>query len=140
MDGKEFNNYLLSSNTTSFPLSLPCVKLSDKGKFDESFDLDNYYPNQGINSFFVQICGNDYSKFGIENKHVLFIHSQEQIVNRDYVLVQIANRLSVKQYREIDEIKYLVTPTGIFLPLEINPYIKYKIIGVAHNIMAIPQV
>jgi SOS-response transcriptional repressor LexA len=80
-------------------------------------------------TIFIKIMDDEFSDFFIKSGDILIVDSAKNIENGERIVVSMNGKLSVKIFRIIANISYLQTSDKKYLPLSIEPYIEFKIIG-----------
>jgi DNA polymerase V len=92
-------------------------------------DLNEFLIDNPASTFFVKVRGNS-SKFqDISDDDILVVDEKAEPFDGNLVVVALNGELSVKIYREANDKVYLESYDNKYLPLEIEPYMKFYMLG-----------
>jgi DNA polymerase V len=97
---------------------------------DKIIDLNEFLIEHPVSTFFARIRGNSLKEMGIHDSDILIVDTSLTPDDGKLVLVSINNELTVKIYRKINDSEYLQSYNTQFLPISIEPFMKFNIIGV----------
>lgn len=110
----------------------PTVADSD---VEVKIDLIEYLVDHPASTFFAHVSESNLTECGIADGDILIVDTSIAPVNGRIVLVSVNNELSVKLYRKIDQIEYLQTDNQRVLPIKIEPYLEFTIIGTVTKVI-----
>lgn len=98
-------------------------------------DLNEYLVDHPASTFFAKVRGLNMVQQGIRDGDILVVDTSIEPVDQKIVLVTINGSLTVKIFREIDGEIFLESQNHQFLPIMMEPYLEFKIIGVVTKII-----
>jgi DNA polymerase V len=104
-------------------------------EIDQEIDLNEFLVEHPAATFFARVRGNSMKKSGISDGDILVVDSAVDPKNGKTVVVSINNELTVKIYREIDGNVYLESDDKRFIPVEIDSYFKFNILGTVTKVI-----
>ena len=129
----------ITSTPKKVPLYLMSVSagipIPAESDIDQEVDLNEFLVEHPAATFFAKINGNSFEKAGIYHGDILIVDSSIEPTDGKFVLVLINSDLAVRIYRTINGSVYLQSENRKFVPLEIEPYIKFDVIGVVTKVI-----
>lgn len=129
---KEKQRIMLPFFETSVAAGLPNPIESDSCV---EIDLNEYLVDHPASTFFAKVRGLNMVSQGIRDGDILVVDTSIEPVEQKIVLVTINGSLTVKIFREIDGEIFLESQNHQFLPVMMEPYLEFKIIGVVTKII-----
>jgi DNA polymerase V len=111
---------------------LPVPAESD---IESRLDLNEFLVQHPAATFFAKVKGSFAGDIGIADGDILIVDTSLKPQDGKYVLATINGALSIKIYRKIDNQEFLVSGNFQFLPMSIEPYISFSIIGVVTSVI-----
>lgn len=102
---------------------------------DEYVDLNEFLIEHPLATFFVKIRGDEMNAANIADGDILIVDTAIVPKNGKIVLARLNSLLTIKIFRDVDGEIFLETPDERFLPLKIEPYMEYEIIGVVTKVI-----
>jgi len=97
---------------------------------DKEIDLNEYLVEHPNSTFFAQVrCSADEDSIFADGD-ILVVDSSRLPKAMDYVVTEVSGNRSVKVYHNDSNGEYLQNYEGATLPLRIDPFIEFKILGV----------
>ncbi len=101
-------------------------------------DLNEYLVEHPAATFFVRVSGLNLDQTGIADGDLLVVDTSIEPEDGKIVVAIIKNHLTVKIYRIIDDEVFLESYNHQFVPLRIEPYVEYSVLGtvtkIVHNL------
>jgi DNA polymerase V len=129
---EKFSENKIPLYSMSVPAGSPFEVDSD---IDKEIDLNELLVEHPANTFFAKFNGVSSKEIGVETGDILVVDSSINPDNGKIVLVSLNDDFSIKIYRTVNNNIYLESQTDNFVPLKIEPYMEYKIIGVVTKII-----
>jgi len=98
-------------------------------------DLNELLVDHPASTFFAKVHGLNMIEQGIRDGDILVVDTSIEPSDSKIVLATINGTLTVKIYRELDGGIFLESPNHQFLPVMIEPYMEFKIIGTVTKII-----
>ena len=98
-------------------------------------DLNEFLVENPVSTFFVKVKGKSAKLPDISDEDILVVDEKIKPVDGKIVVAAFNGELAVKIYREIDGEVYLESADNQFLPVNIEPYIKFYILGTVTRII-----
>ena len=105
------------------------------GDIDKEVDLNEFLVEHPASTFFAKVNGDAMKGVGINDGDVLVVDSSVEPVDGKIVIIMVNNELTVKYYRVIDGEVYLQSQNKNFVPIKIDPYMEFTVIGVVTKII-----
>ncbi len=102
---------------------------------DKIVDLNEFLIEHPAATFFARVNGHNLRRMGINDGDVLIIDTAVDPEDSKLVVALINGELTLKHYREINGKKYLQADDKSFVPLSIEPYLDFNLIGVVTKII-----
>ncbi len=102
---------------------------------DKEIDLNEFLVEHPAATFFAKVNGDSLSDYGIRNGDILVVDTAIEPADGKMVLVAQNKELSIKIYRIVGSDVYLESYKQHFLPLTIEPYIEFQILGTITKII-----
>lgn len=102
---------------------------------DKEVDLNEFLVDHPASTFFARVSGNSMTGVGINDDDVLVVDSAIEPTDGKIVIIMINGELTVKYYRIIDGEIYLQSQNKSFVPMKIEPYVEFTVIGVVTKII-----
>jgi len=104
-------------------------------RVESEIDLNDFLIAHPAASFFAHVRGNNMNECGIADGDILVVDTSIHPVDGKIVVVSINNDLTVKLYRDFDGIVTLQTDNERYVPLKIEPYMEFKIVGIVTKVI-----
>ena len=101
----------------------------------QNVDLNEFLVERPLATFFVRINGDGMAKAGICDSDLLIIDTAIEPVDAKIVLAKLNGHLTIRIFRNFNGSIYLETAEEHFLPLKIEDYMEFDIIGVATKVI-----
>lgn len=98
-------------------------------------DLNEFLVDNPANTFFVKVKGKSAKFPEISDNDILVVDENVDPADGKLVVVAFNGELSVKIYRDINGTPYLESPDAQYLPVDIEPYIKFYLLGTVTKII-----
>jgi len=121
-------NHKIPLFTMSVPAGAPAPLVDND--IDKIIDLNEFLIEHPAATFFARIRSTSLKEMGIQDGDILIVDTSIQPKDGKLVLVSINNELTVKIYRQINGNEFLQSYNTQFLPMAIEPFMKFDIIGV----------
>ncbi len=102
---------------------------------DSELDLNDYLIKHPAATFFVRVRGESMIEAGIHDGDILIVDSSIEAGDGKIVIVSVDGDLTVKTLRIDGTEVYLEAQNKQFLPLKIEPYMEFRIIGVVTSVI-----
>ncbi len=102
---------------------------------DSDLDLNDYLIRHPAATFFVRVRGESMIEAGIHDGDILIVDSSIEAIDGKIVIVSVDGDLTVKTLRINGSEVYLEAQNKQFLPLKIEPYMEFQIIGVVTSVI-----
>lgn len=104
-------------------------------EIEQEIDLNEFLVEHPAATFFARVRGNTLKEYGISDGDILVVDSAVEPKNGKIVVASINNELTVKIYREIEGNIYLESDQKKFIPVEIDTYFKFNILGTVTKVI-----
>lgn len=98
-------------------------------------DLNEFLIEHPTATFFARVSGDAMLDAGVKDGDILIVDSALEPTDGRLVVVSYNKDFTVKIYSLIDENVFLQDSDGRFLPIKIDNYIEYKVVGVVTKII-----
>ena len=98
-------------------------------------DLNEFLVENPVSTFFVKVKGKSAKLPDISDEDILVVDEKIKPVDGKIVVAAFNGELAVKIYREIEGETYLESADNQFLPVNIEPYVKFYILGTVTRII-----
>jgi DNA polymerase V len=102
---------------------------------DKVIDLNEYLVEHPAATFFARVRGSSLEEAGIRDGDVLIVDASVDPQDGRMVVASINNELMVRVYREIEDAKYLESHDKRFLPVKIEPYMEFAVMGTVTRVI-----
>ena len=102
---------------------------------ESEIDLNDFLIAHPAASFFAHVRGNNMNECGITDGDILVVDTSIHPVDGKIVVVSINNDLTVKLFREFDGVITLQTDNERYVPIKIEPYMEFKIVGTVTKVI-----
>ncbi len=102
---------------------------------DAEIDLNEYLVTHPAATFFVRVSGLNLEFSGIADGDLLIVDTSIEPKDGKIVVAILKNHLTIKIYRVIDGEIFLESHNHQFIPLKIEPYMEYTILGTVTKII-----
>jgi DNA polymerase V len=102
---------------------------------DKVIDLNEYLVEHPAATFFARVKGDSLEKAGIRDGDILIVDASVDPKDGRMVVASINNELMVKIYREIEGVKYLESHDERFLPIKIEPFMEFAVMGTVTRVI-----
>ncbi len=102
---------------------------------DQVIDLNEFLVEHPAATFFARVRGNSLDEIGISDGDILIVDSVVDATDSKVVVATINGELTVKIYRNVDGEEFLQSGNMQFMPMRIEPYMEYDIIGVVTKVI-----
>lgn len=96
---------------------------------EKDIDLNEFLIDHPASTFFARIHGNMLNDVGISDGDILIVDTSLEPADSRLVIAQINGELTVKLYRELHGQIYLESHNNQFLPIKIEPYMQFEVLG-----------
>jgi len=117
---------------TSVSAGLPTPIDSD---LDKEIDLNEFLVAHPASTFFAEVQGNALKNYGIKDKSLLIVDTSILPEDGKIVLASINGELTIKIYRVVNGEIYLESNDNRFLPIKIEGYLEFVLLGVVTKII-----
>lgn len=118
----------LMSVSAGFPIPV-------EHEIEKEIDLNEFLVEHPAATFFARVKGFSLETIGINDSDVLICDTAIEPTDGKLVLVLVNNELTVKFYRCIDGEVFLQSQNLSFMPLKIEPYIEFSVVGVVTKVI-----
>lgn len=118
--------------TMSITAGIPVPVNSDT---KSEVDLNDFLIEHPTATFFAKVKGDGMQDIGICNGDFLIVDTSLEPKDKKVVVVSIQGVLTVKIYRVIEGEIFLQSNSNQYLPLKIEPYMEFVLIGVVTKII-----
>lgn len=102
---------------------------------DKEIDLNEFLVEHPAATFFAKVTGDSLKNYGICNDDILIVDTSVEPEDGKIVLASISGELSIKIYRLVGEDVYLESSDNRFLPIKIDGYLEFVLLGVVTKII-----
>lgn len=102
---------------------------------ESQIDLNELLIQRPTATFFVRVRGASMIEAGIHDGDILIVDSSLEASDGTIVIVSVDGELTVKTLRIKGKEVYLEAQNKQFLPLKIEPYMEFTIIGVVTSVI-----
>lgn len=102
---------------------------------DKEIDLNEFLVDHPAATFFAKVNGDSLRNYGIRNDDILIVDTSIEPRDGKAVLASISGELSIKIYRIVDGDVYLESNDNRFLPMKIEGYMEFVLLGVVTKII-----
>lgn len=102
---------------------------------ESQIDLNELLIQRPAATFFVRVRGESMIEAGIHDGDILIVDSSLEASDGTIVIVSVDGDLTVKTLRVKGDEVYLEAQNKQFLPLKIEPYMEFNVIGVVTSVI-----
>ncbi len=102
---------------------------------DKEIDLNEFLVDHPAATFFGKVSGDSLKHYGIRDNDILIVDTSVEPSDGKIVLASISGELSIKIYRVVEDEVYLESNDNHFLPLKIEGYMEFVLLGVVTKII-----
>lgn len=102
---------------------------------EKEIDLNEFLVEHPAATFFAKVNGNTLNHFGMSDGDILIVDTVIEPSDGKYVLASINGELTIKIYRKFGDVVYLQSAENQFLPLKIDGYVEFILLGVVTKII-----
>lgn len=102
---------------------------------DSDLDLNSYLIQHPAATFFVRVRGESMTEAGIHDGDILIVDSSVEATDGKVVVVSLDGELTVKTLRISGSDVYMESYNKQFLPLKIEEYMEFQIVGVVTSVI-----
>lgn len=102
---------------------------------ENEIDLNEFLVQHPAATFFARVNGDSLRHFGICDGDILIVDTIIEPTDGKLVLSSISGELTIKIYRKFGDVPYLQSADNQFLPLKIDGYIEFILLGVVTKII-----
>jgi len=118
--------------TMSVSAGIPVPSNSD---IENEVDLNEFLIEHPAATFFAKVKGKEMQDIGIFDGDILIVDTCIEPKDSKVVVVSIQGVLTVKIYRLIEGEVFLQSYSNQFLPMRIEPYMEFVLLGVVTKII-----
>lgn len=118
--------------TMSVSAGIPIPVDSD---IESVIDLNEYLIEHPTATFFAKVNGDAMADAGIRDGDILIVDTSLEPADNRIVVASVNGDFTIKIFRLIEGNSYLQSSNEQFVPLKIEPYIEYKIVGIVTKII-----
>lgn len=111
------------------------IPISVDNEIEGEIDLTEYLIKHPVATYFARVKGNTMSDLGIRDNDILIFDTSLEPLDGKIVIAKSNDELTVKIYRNIEGNIYLQSSNNQFLPLEIEDYLNFEVLGVVTNVI-----
>lgn len=111
------------------------VPVSVENEVIDEIDLNEFLVENPVSTFFVRVKGKSAKLPEISDDDILVVDEKVEPKDGKIVVAAFNGELTVKIYREIEGDIYLESAENQFLPVDIEPYMKFYILGTVTRII-----
>lgn len=102
---------------------------------EREIDLNEFLVEHPATTFFARVHGDSLVHHGVRDSDILVVDSSIEPTDGKIVIAGIKDELTLKIYRTAGEDVYLESHNHQFLPLKIEPYLQFKLLGVVTKVI-----
>ena len=102
---------------------------------DKEIDLNEFLVKHPAATFFAKVTGDSLKNHGICDGDILIVDASIEPEDGKFVLASISGEISIKIYRTIGGDVYLESSNNRFLPIKIDGYLEFILLGVVTKII-----
>ncbi len=102
---------------------------------DEEVDINEFLVKHPAATFFAKVCGDAMADLGVRDDDLVIFDSSLEPKDGKIVVARCNEELTLKVYRVFDGEAFLQSTNNQFLPMEINPYVKFEILGLVTKVI-----
>jgi DNA polymerase V len=106
-----------------------------ESEIEKIVDLNEFLVTHPAATFFARVRGSSLADVGINDNDILIVDTAIEPQEGKIVIVSINEELSVKIYRDVDGEIYLQSQNKQFLPMSIEPYMEFELVGVVTKVI-----
>ena len=111
------------------------IPVPTDNRIEKEIDLNEFLVEHPAATFFARVNGDSLSHYGIRNGDMMIVDTSVEPSDGKVVLAAMNGELTVKIYRVVAGDVYLEAQNNRFLPLKIEPYVEYNILGTVTKII-----
>ena len=111
------------------------IPVPTDNQVEKEIDLNEFLVDHPAATFFARVNGDSLSHYGIRNGDMMIVDTSVEPADGKVVLAAMNGELTVKIYRVVAGDVYLEAQNNRFLPLKIEPYVEYNILGTVTKII-----
>jgi len=102
---------------------------------EREIDLNEFLVQHPAATFFARVNGDKLKDFGINDGDILIVDTVIEPTDGKFVLASISGELTIKIFRKFGDVAYLQSAENQYLPLKIDGYIEFILLGVVTKII-----
>ena len=111
------------------------IPIAVENDIEDEIDLNEYLIKHPAATYFARVKGNSMSDLGIRDDDILIFDTSLELQDGKIVIASSNNEMTVKVYRNIEGNIYLQSSNNQFLPLIIEDYLEFEVLGVVTNVI-----
>lgn len=111
------------------------IPVPTDNRIEKEIDLNEFLVEHPAATFFARVNGDSLAHYGIRNGDMMIVDTSVEPSDGKVVLAAMNGELTVKIYRVVAGDVYLEAQNNRFLPLKIEPYVEYNILGTVTKII-----
>lgn len=104
-------------------------------EIESEIDLNEFLVERPATTFFAKVKGSTLPDHGLRDGDVLIVDKSIEPKDGKIVVASLNEDLTVKIYREIEGEIYLQSGGEQFVPMRIEPYMEFEVLGVVTRII-----
>lgn len=106
-----------------------------ENEIDKIIDLNEFLVEHPAATFFARIKGDTLKDAGINDDDILIVDTVLEPKDGKIVIASVNGDMTVKIYRFIDGVEYLQSQKDHFMPMKIEPYLEFVVVGVVTKVI-----
>lgn len=111
------------------------IPIPAESDIEREIDLNEYLVEHPAATFFARVRGISMVYAGIRDGDILVVDTAVEPTDKRIVVASINNELTVKIFRVIEGEVFLESQNHQFLPLRIEPYMEFRVLGTVTKII-----
>ncbi|MFC2129849.1 LexA family protein [Bacteroidota bacterium] len=111
------------------------IPVAVESEVDDVIDINEYLIDHPAATFFARVKGDSMTDIGIHDNDIVIFDTSVKPQDGKVVIALGNDELTVKIFRNMDGIDYLQSSNSQFLPIKIEPYLEFKILGVVTKVI-----
>lgn len=111
------------------------IPIPVEGEVKDYIDLNEFLINHPAATFFAKVSDDSFNFMGITKDDLLIVDTSIEPSDGKMTLVEMNGELVLKIFRTFNDSEVLESSDSSFIPVQIEPFIKFNLIGVVTNVI-----
>jgi DNA polymerase V len=123
-------------NVPLFSMSVAAgIPIPVEGEVKDYIDLNEFLITHPAATFFAKVMGNDFDFMGVKDNDIMIVDTSVEPNDGKMIIVEMNGELVLKIFRIFNDSEVLESANSSFIPINIEPFVKFNVIGVVTSII-----